>query len=170
MQSNRKLCICFRLPYLLLFIVNYCYLPILGSIAQLLTDTKFTTFKLYLCLYVTYSFSYFKFQMFLLCNLFNQACGCQSRYILNINSIVSATGVRMITRRRKYFSTHPSKCQVDLWNRPVSNLHPVIESPYATFHLLAIAIFALSVTVCKISTVELYMTLTFRTRQSQMYL
>ena len=36
-------------------------------------------------------------------------------------------------------TTHRSNCQVDLQNRPRSNLNPAIESPHATLYVLAIA-------------------------------
>ena len=42
-----------------------------------------------------------------------------------------------------------------------------MESPHATFHLLPIAVFALSVTVCEILTEELYLTLTLTFRTGQ---
>ena len=48
----------------------------------------------------------------------------------------------------------------DLWNGPRSNVNMPIERPHATFFVLAIAMFALSVTVCEILTVEMWMTLT----------
>ena len=70
----------------------------------------------------------------------------------------------------QYIIIHHSNCWVDHSNRPMLNLNLVIISLHVTFHLLAIAMFAMSDTICKIWTAELYMTLTltFRTGQGQM--
>ena len=49
----------------------------------------------------------------------------------------------------------------------------LLEGPYAIVYLMAIAVFDLSVTVCEVLTVEIYMTtltLTFRMDQNQMYI
>ena len=61
-------------------------------------------------------------------------------------------------------ATHRANCGVDLWSRPRSNLNPAIESPHATFYLLAMTMFVISVIVGEILTVELYMTLTLNFR------
>ena len=52
------------------------------------------------------------------------------------------------------------------------NVNLLIDSPQATFYLLAIAMFVLSVTVCEILTVEMCMTLTltFRIYQGKIYI
>ena len=54
-------------------------------------------------------------------------------------------------------------------NGPRSNVNMPIEKTYATLYLLAIAVFALSVTICEEFTIEMCVTLalTFRIGQSE---
>ena len=56
---------------------------------------------------------------------------------------------------------------LDLQNGSMLNINIPIERPYATSYLLAIALFALSVIVCEILTVEMRMTLTLTSRMGQ---
>ena len=60
---------------------------------------------------------------------------------------------------------------LDLWNGSMSNINMQMERSDATFYLLAIPMFSLSVTVCEILTVEMCMTLTliFRSSQGQIF-
>ena len=81
-------------------------------------------------------------------------CQCTNRAVHYRSRIKSKKTARSAvmhakpTRRPKYLATHCSNYQVDLKNRRRSNLNLVIESPHATFYLLATTMFALSVTIC----------------------
>ena len=63
--------------------------------------------------------------------------------------------IRLRIQRHRFYG------QVDLHNKPRSNLIMLIERPHATSYLLAILIFA---TICEIFTLEMCMALTFRNR------
>ena len=69
-------------------------------------------------------------------------------------------------KKAKNSTTRHFYGQVDLHNRPRSNIIMLIEIPHATSCLMAIAMFDLSITVCVIFTMEICMTLTliFRSR------
>ena len=54
----------------------------------------------------------------------------------------ATTRLYNVTRRPQYLTTHRSNSQVDICNKPRSNLNQVIESPHTTVYLLAISIFA----------------------------
>ena len=61
-------------------------------------------------------------------------------------------------------------CDFDLANVSMSNINIPIERPYATFYMLAIAMFVLSITVCEILIVEMCMALTLTVRMNQIQL
>ena len=65
-------------------------------------------------------------------------------------------------KKPKYLARHCSNGQVDLWNKLRSYVNMLLERPHVISYLLAIAMFVLSVTVCKILAIEMCMTLTSR--------
>ena len=96
---------------------------------------------------------------------------CRRTYLVNMHMCAkfgTARFSRLFAVHNR--ATHRANYGVDLWSRPRSNLNPATESPHATFYLLGMTMFVLSVTVCEILTVELYtiLTLNFRTGQGQM--
>ena len=68
---------------------------------------------------------------------------------------------------REIDSGNVHNLDLNLQNGPMSNINIPIERPYSTFYLLAISMFALSVTIYEKFIIKMCMTLTLIIRMSQ---
>ena len=68
---------------------------------------------------------------------------------------------------REIRNRHVHDLDLALYNRSILNIIIPMEKPYATLHLSAVAMIVISVTVCEILTVEMYMNLTMTPRMDQ---
>ena len=68
------------------------------------------------------------------------------------------------SQKSEILGSHNFNCQVDLLNRPRSSLNMLIENPYATSYFMELVL-AVSITMLKIFTVQMCMTLTLTNRR-----